>query len=298
MLRDWGAPGAAVSVVKDGQIVFSKGYGVLELGRPQRVDQNTLFGIGSMSKTFTATIVARLVEQGRLGWDDRIIDHLPTFRLADPWVTAHVTIRDVLTHRVGLDEAGNNAIWAFQSVDREQYVSRLRHVPLTGRFRDTFTYSNGLLTMTGELLEAVAGKSWEELIAAEVFAPLGMTRSVSGRDKLVAPGHWVPNWFGRPPEGALKGQAGLRPGVTNVAAPHGLDRHGRRILYYWHYKPESAPAGAVTSSAHDMGLYMLAYLGEGGFLEPATLHEMLGLQSRHEAPEEGSPQRRLGWGLG
>lgn len=278
---DWSVPGVAVSIVRDGEIIFEKGYGVLELDRPERVDENTLFGLGSISKTFTTAVVARLVDQGRLNWDDRVIDYLPSFRLADPWVTEHLTVRDILTHRSGLDQLSNDLAWSLHDISRKEYVARLRYVPFSGRFRDSYTYSNGLMDTLGEVIGVVTGVSWEEAVVQEVFEPLKMTRSVSGRDKLVAAGSLARVWAGRAPEGAVNGKGGLLPGVTNVAAPHGPNREGSTRVYPWHHEQANAPGGGVTASARDMGHFMLAHLSAEGYLQPETIQEMFSLQTMH-----------------
>lgn len=259
-LRDWSVPGASVAVVKDGRILLEKGYGVRELGRTEPVTANTLFGLGSITKTFTTATVARLVDAGKLSWDDRIADRLPGFQLSDPRVTGHVTIRDAVTHRVGLDEIDNNLPWILGTPTRKQYVASLRHVNLRAAFRDSFNYSNGMLDTVGELIEAVTGKRWEDEVAAQVFAPLGMSHTVSGRDQLVAKENLAPGWAARAPDKAVLGLAGLRPSQIDAATPHGPDRSGRMIVYPWHHEEMNAPAGGVTSSAHDMALFMLGHL--------------------------------------
>ena len=280
-LEDWGVPGAAVSVVKDGEIVLERGYGIVELNRPERVNEHTLFGLGSITKTFTATIVARLVERGGLDWDDRVVDHLPSFRLSDPWVTENLTIRDILSHRVGLSEYENN-FWAWTAFDRKDFVDRLRYLPLRESFRDNFTYSNAMITVLGELLEEVSGQSWETLVAQEVFAPAGMSRTVSSHRDLVVEKNLAPFWGARTPYGAVKGKRALRRNVSNVAVGHGYNAKSRQaykdydriIPYPWHDVHTIAPAGSAVSSAHDMALYMLKYLSSDELLRPETVQVM------------------------
>jgi CubicO group peptidase (beta-lactamase class C family) len=307
-LADWSVPGAAVAVVKDSRVVLAKGYGLLELGRPERVTEHSLFGLGSISKTFTTATVARLIDQGRLSWDDKLVDHLPEFRLHDPWVTANVTLRDAFTHRVGLDEIENNLPWLLGTLSRKEYVSRLRGLQLRYPFRDSFNYSNGMVDTVGELIGAVTGERWEDHVAHSIFQTLGMTRTVSGRDELVAPENLAPSWTGRAPETAVRGRAGLRPNVIDVAAPHGFDRNGKMSLYSWHHEQMNAPAGGVTSSAHDMTLFMLAHLsGKSAsgavFLRPETLSQIFSLQmagraTAHMASEHDTNGRVQSQGMG
>jgi len=287
-------PGAAVSVAMGDEIVFARGYGVSEIGRGHLVDEQTVFGLGSISKTFTAAIVARFVDRGLINWDDNVVDHLPSFRLADPWISANVTVRDILTHRVGLDEWENNFPWMFGGLTRKEFVARLRHLGPRERFRDCCSYSNALFNVLGEMLEAVTGNSWEELVGEEVFAPLKMTRSISGHDKLVPLANLAPYWGGRAPYRALRGELGLLPGIANVATPHGPDRSGNQVIYPWHHQQVTAAATNVASTAHDMGLYMIAHLRGATFLKPHTLREMFKPQNLH-APREGMQAMGLGW---
>ena len=114
-VQDWRAPGLAVAVVKDGEVVFSKGYGVRELGKPATVDAHTLFAIGSTTKAMTAALVGMLVDEKKLAWDDPVTKHLPWFQLSDPYLTREITVRDLLTHRAGLGNA--DYLWYGQPTD-------------------------------------------------------------------------------------------------------------------------------------------------------------------------------------
>jgi len=133
----FGAPGMAVGVVRHGETLYAAGFGVLELGRPDPVDTRTLFRIASASKAFTTAALAVLVEQGRTAWDARVVDHIPEFRMADPWVTAHLSVSDLLAHRSGLaPHAGDLLLWPvpndFTTAD---IIGALRHFPLERGFR-------------------------------------------------------------------------------------------------------------------------------------------------------------------
>src|SRR3954469_14637565 len=129
-------PGAAVAVVKDGRVVFSRGFGRRRLGAPETVDEDTLFGIASNTKAFTATALALLVDEGRIGWDDRVIDRLPGFRMSDPFVTRESTIRDLLPHRSGMGlGAGDLMFFPDSDLTRDQIVFKQRFLPLAASFR-------------------------------------------------------------------------------------------------------------------------------------------------------------------
>jgi len=144
------------------------------------------------------------------------------------------------------------------------------------------------------MVEAITGNSWEELVTEEVLEPLKMTRSVSGHDKLVAAAYLAPYWGGRAPDGAMKGQSGLLPGITNVAAPHGPDTQGGQAVYPWHHQQVTAAATNVVSTAHDMAVYMMVHLQTSEFLKPTTMNEMFLAQNLH-APREGMRAVGLGW---
>ena len=161
-------PGIAVGIVKDGEVVYAAGHGVLEIGGSQAVDSETLFAIASNTKAFTAAALAILVDEGRISWDDRVIDHLPKFRLADPYVTSVFTIRDLLTHRSGLGPYSGDLMF-FPATDftRDEIIDRLRFLPMTKPFRSEFAYDNNLYMVAGEVLAAVTGSSWEDFSRAE-----------------------------------------------------------------------------------------------------------------------------------
>src|ERR1041385_3930362 len=176
VLKEFDVPGLAVAIVKDGKVVFAKGYGVRKLGDPTPVDENTLFGIASNTKAFTAAALAMLVDEGKITWDDPVTKYLPYFQLYDPYVTREMTIRDLLTHRSGLGlGAGDLLWWPPTDYDRKEILRRLRNVPLATSFRSAYAYDNVLYLVAGELIEAVSGRSWENFVATRILQRVGMT---------------------------------------------------------------------------------------------------------------------------
>lgn len=168
-------PGVAVSIVKDGEVVVAKGYGVRRLGEETPVDEHTLFGIASNTKAFTATAIGMLVEEGKLDWDKPVIEYLPWFRLSDPYVTGELTVRDLLVHRSGLGlGAGDLLWWPETTYDRKEIVRRLRYLPLATSFRSAYAYDNVLYIAAGEVIEAVSGETWEQFILHRILEPAGM----------------------------------------------------------------------------------------------------------------------------
>lgn len=178
-------PGMAVGIVKDGRLVYAKGYGVRELGKPEKVDADTLFQIGSNTKAFTAAALAILVDEGKIHWDDKVIDHLPNFRMYDPYVTREFTIRDLLTHRSGLG-LGAGDLMFFPSTDfkRAEIMHGLRYLKPVSSFRSKFDYDNVLYMVAGEIIPAATGQSWEDFIEQRILAPLHMQPCAANYDRL------------------------------------------------------------------------------------------------------------------
>jgi CubicO group peptidase (beta-lactamase class C family) len=174
-MSTFSVPGMSLGIVKEGELIFAKGYGVRELGEENPVDPDTLFAIGSNTKAFTTAALAILVDEGKIAWDDRVIDHLPQFRLADPWVTREFTIRDLLTHRSGLGlGAGDLMMWPETDFTREEMIAGLKHLKPVTSFRSTFAYDNQLYMVAGEIIPAVTGTSWEDFVEARIFEPLDL----------------------------------------------------------------------------------------------------------------------------
>lgn len=230
---DWDVPGIAVTVVRDGKLVAAKGYGVRQLGKPERVDADTVFDIASLSKSFTAAAVATLVDDGKMQWDDPVRRHLPEIEFPDGERTARVTMRDLLSHRVGL-EAGN-FVFRFTRYPTAEVIRRIRYLKEQEPFRTGMLYSNIGYTAAGEAAARAAGTSWSELVRRRLIEPLGM------RDSTVGVEHDM---------------------GTNFAAPHAViegvhrpirDKKAMSIL----------PANGVNSTARDMARWLLFQLGDG-----------------------------------
>jgi len=180
VLEAFDVPGVGVAIVKDGEILLTKGYGVRRLGHPDPVDENTIFSIASNSKAFAATSLALLVEQGKLNWEDRVIKHLPWFAMSDDYVTQNLTVRDLLVHHSGLPAYANDLLnFPPAQMSRKELLLKLKDVPLVHDFRSVYAYDNILYLAAGEVVEAVSGMEWEEFVEKRIFAPLGMHQSIS-----------------------------------------------------------------------------------------------------------------------
>lgn len=176
--KQFDVPGIAVAVVKDGQVVLARGYGVREAGKPAPVDAQTLFAIASNTKAFTAAALSILADEKKLSLDDRVVDHLPWFQMSDPYVTREMRVRDLLAHRSGLSlGAGDLLYWPATGYSTEEVVQRLRHVPLKNGFRDRYAYDNILYAVAQLVIEKVSGQSYADFIRQRIFAPVGMGAS-------------------------------------------------------------------------------------------------------------------------
>ncbi len=233
---EWPVPGFSIAIVKDGSIVFEKGYGVREIGREEPVDENTLYAIASNSKAFTVAALAQLVDAGELSWDDRVVDHLPWFRLYDDYVTQEIRIRDLLSHRSGLGTYSGDLLWYGTPYSAQEVVRRIRFLEPAYSFRAGYGYSNLMFITAGEVLRAVSGDDWHDVIEKNFFTPLGMARSVTSTDDLA--------------------------GVQNVASPHKYDR-GVNVPIDWYNWDAMGAAGGIISSVHDMAQWMTAQLNGG-----------------------------------
>jgi CubicO group peptidase (beta-lactamase class C family) len=243
--RASGTPGMAIAIVENGKVTLAKGYGVCRLGSDDRVDADTIFTIGSTAKAMTAAAVATLVDAGKLGWDDRVVDHLPGFQMDDPWVTREMTVRDLLTHRSGLGLGAGDLLYVPRgSYSRAEIVRRLRFIKPATSFRSGYAYDNILYIVAGQLIEAVSGQTWEDYVREHLFAPAGMTRATDDDAHL----------FAEPNRSQRHGRYG---GPVRGTGPQRLiDEHDQ-------LSPASAPAGLVAASANDMARWLQIQLAHG-----------------------------------
>jgi CubicO group peptidase (beta-lactamase class C family) len=248
---EWEATGLAVAVVKDGALLFAEGFGVRTLGEPGAVDEHTRFSIGSTTKAMTVAAIGMLVDEGKLGLDDLVIDHLPWFRVGDPYVTSQITIRDLLTHRAGM--GNTDYLWYERDTTIEEVVRGMALVEPAYSMRSSFIYQNIMYATAGLVVEAVSGVSWTEFIRTRIFGPLDMDESVPTLAETV--------------------------GQPNVASPH-YRIDGTTVVIENASVDPVAPAGSVWSSVTDMSKWLRMLLGEGvtedgtRVLSEATIEEM------------------------
>ena len=174
-IEKWQAPGFAVTVVKDGEIVFTKAYGVTNIDTQQKADNNTLFGCMSTTKAFVAAGLAMLVDDGKLNWHDKVIDYLPEFQLKDPYLTREINIIDLLTHRTGI--GNTDYLWAMMNIPGDKVLYKMREVDKTYSLRSSFIYQNIFYLAAGEVIEKITGKDWGEFLKERIYDPLGMSNT-------------------------------------------------------------------------------------------------------------------------
>jgi CubicO group peptidase (beta-lactamase class C family) len=245
---DWDVPGMSVAIVYQGKIVSNRGYGVLEVGKKDKADENTLFAIASNTKAFTATALGMLSDNGKLDFDDRVQKYVPSFQLYHSYPSAEATVADLLCHRIGLGTFSGDILWYKTDFSTEQLIEKIRLVPKAYGFRNGYGYSNLMFIVAGEVLKNVSGESWAEFLKHRIFIPLGMNRTITSVTELEAMG--------------------------NFAIPHKIV-DGKNSPIEWVNWDVMGPAGGIISSSSDMAQWLLFNLNNGlwkndTLLNPAT----------------------------
>ena len=249
-LTEWQIPGVSVCIVKDGKTVLMKGYGVKELGTTDKVDENTLFMIGSNSKAFTATILAMLDgknlpalptgqaggKAGKLSLDDKVQKWLPDFKLYDPWVTKETNIRDLLCHRLGFETFQGDFMFFDSDLSTKEMRERFAKLKPLYSFRSKWGYTNAAFMTAGEIIPKVTGKTWAEYIKEKIFTPLGMNNTLALSKDIAA--------------------------ATNKATAHTVWMNELKKIPYGKIDA-LAPAGSISSSVNDLSKWVMAQLNKG-----------------------------------
>lgn len=240
-LLTFNVPGIAVAVIKDGNPVHSKGYGVRSLSTMEPVTETTLFGIASNSKAFTTATLGILVDEGKISWDDRVIDYIPEFRLYSPYVTEDFRIRDLLTHRSGLGLGAGDLMFFPDSTNftLDDLIYNLRFLKQTSPFRSKFDYDNLLYMVAGEVVARVSGMSWEEFVEKRIMEPLGMKYSAASYERL------------KDKSNVIDAHAEVNGKVKTISRHHSM-------------KGEN-PAGGIYSNIVDLSKWIIIRLNEGKY---------------------------------
>ena len=241
-LTTFNVPGIAVSVVKDGKVIHSKGYGIRSIKNNQKVDENTLFGVASNTKAFTAAALGMLVDEKKITWDTKVTDVIPEFKMYDAYVTSEFTIRDLLTHRSGLGlGAGDLMIWPDSStVNKKQLIHNLRYLKPVSSFRTKYDYDNLMYIVAGDIVTRVSGISYEDFIETRIIKPLGMLKTAA-------------SWY------RLKDKSNIIDGH----APY----QGKLLPVGLSFSELANPAGGIYSSVTDMSKWVAAMMNGGKYGE-------------------------------
>lgn len=240
-MKDWKVPGLALAVVQDGKVTLLKGYGYRDLDKKLPVTPNTLFAIGSITKSFTVSTLGMEMDEGKVDWDKPVRDYLPTFKLYTPELTEQMTIRDLITHRSGLPR--HDLVWYTSDFSREDILRRLQYLEPSKPLRTTFQYNNLMFMTAGYIAGQLNGTSWEDAITQRIFKPLGMT----GTDLSV-----------------LDAQHS-----GDFAEPYRKGNDEKAELKHISFDPQCpnrcaiGPAGEINSNVADMSKYLLFHMNHG-----------------------------------
>ena len=268
----WKGPGMAIAIVKDDKVVFAKGYGSRELGKNASVDENTVFAIASNSKAFTTAALAILVDEKKLSWDDKVTKFLPEFKMYDPWVTSELTIRDLVTHRVGLDTFSGDLLWYETNFTTDEILDRVRYLKPVSSFRTRYGYQNLMFVAAGKVIEKISNKPWCDFVTERIFSPLGMARTTCS----------------------------IRDLPDNAALPH--NESGGTLRALPRGNVDGAPSAAgLNSSVSDLSKWIRTQLGKGKFegkqifseAQAWQLHQPYLAQQISEASWKGNPTRHF-----
>lgn len=286
-LAAWKAAGVAVAAVCGTEVIYAQGLGLRQVGQAARIDCDTLFQVGSTTKAFTTAALGILVDEGKLRWDDAVIDYLPWFRLEDPWITRALTIRDTVIHRSGIT---GDFYFALGIMDSDQAVRHLRHARCEEPFRHCYLYSNAMYGVAGKVIEAASGSTWREFLEERLLEPLGMDRSATSPYEFWDSRYVASTFFGSAPaEGYGIEQARDR----NVSMPHGWNDEGGVAVLPWQSYDSAAAAGSLVSTAADMAKWLILHVNEGtvsgrAIVKAETLRELHAAQNPYFAQRAGS----------
>ncbi len=231
----WQVPGLAVAVIKDGQIIFKKGYGVRKLGNREEVNTQTIFACASTTKAMTAACMAMLVDEAKVNWNDPVIKYLPDFKLYDSYVTRELKVRDLFTHNSGVGNA--DFLWGVMDISSEEVLKKMALVKPSYSLRSSFIYQNIFYLAAGKIIEKVSGQTWGEFITTRLFKPLNMNRTYATHAGIKDANHSTPHFFYQ--------------NAVHAIDPDTADSIG--------------PAGSVNSCIDDISLWMQCMLDSSKF---------------------------------
>lgn len=244
-MQRWDVPGLAIAIVVDGEPVMTKGFGVTHLQSNEKVDQQTQFGIASNSKAFNGALLGVLVDEEVLHWDDKVIKHIPSFRVRDIQRSYELTIRDVVSHRSGVESA--DTMWWKSTFPRDEMLQRIAHLEIKQPIRSGYLYNNLMVLLSGMTAEHATGKSWNTLVDEKLLSPLGMQNTTTTIKDLLPNG--------------------------NFATPHARNIEGEIVPTTWYNTDHIAPAASINSSAVDMAKWIQFWCNKGTVSNTTILSE-------------------------
>jgi CubicO group peptidase (beta-lactamase class C family) len=281
-LKDWKVPGVVVAVVQDDKVILLKGYGYRDIEKKLPVTPDTLFAIGSITKSFTVTALGMEMDEGKVDWDKPVRDYLPTFKMFDPVLTEQMMIRDLITHRSGLPR--HDMVWYSSDFSREDIIRRLQYLEPNKPLRSTFQYNNLMFMTAGYIAGLLNGKSWEDTIRDRILSPLEMnSTNFSLKDSQSSADFALPYRKGNDVKAEVK------------RMPFDEQCPDRCAI---------GPAGEINSTAADMSRYVRFHLNKGKLQGKALLSEnnviqmqtpQMVLQGRPEYPEESEASYGMGF---
>lgn len=234
-IKDWKIPGLAAIVVKDGEVVFQKTYGVKNLETKEPVDEHTLFNMASTTKAMVAIAMGMLVDDGKVNWDDKVVDHLPYFKLSDSYITSDARVKDLFTHNLGIGNA--DALWTIDSVSTRETIRKFQFAEKTYPLRGGFTYQNIMYAVAGEVIALVSGKPWNEFVKERIFDPLEMNRTQAIANDIFKVGNYV--------------------------TPYSDDSEDGMVEVDYGFSDQIGPAGMICSTANDISNYLTFLVNDG-----------------------------------
>ena len=245
-MEKWNIPGLSIAMVKDGSTILSKGYGIREAGKSLPVDEHTLFPIAGSTKSFTAAALAILVGEGKINWNDRIRDLLPTFLTGNDLVTHYATVLDALVQRTGLQDEPSLFMHPRSHLSRSDVLNRMKHIQSAQEFRACYSGNSLVIVAAGEIIPALTGISWDDFVSERLFKPVGMTDSVTGSHR-----------FGE---------------NNTITTLHCID--GESVIPVPHPQNSNVgPALSIYSSASDMAKWLHLQLNHGKVGDQAVISE-------------------------
>lgn len=249
-------PALGIAVVKDGQTVMARGYGVKVRGRPEPADEHTLFAIASNTKNVTAAALAILVDAGQVKWDEPVRTYWPDFALSRPELAPLVTVRDLLSHRIGFGlGAGDLLFWPNAIRTRQEIIDAIPRVPIEDGFRANYHYCNLMFVAAGHVIERVSGQSWEDFIQTRVLDRVGMTETAVLTARADPARSALPHARIGPP---LRYQGEMVQIADSIAG-----------IWNW---DNAAAAGALCASPHDWAKWIAVRLKDGELADGTRLY--------------------------